>query len=110
MSEFTDYLQEVFEPFGPIAARRMFGGYGIYHDGIMFALVADDMLYMKADDANAHYFEEKGLSQFEYPKANKMVKLSYYQAPEEIMEDPVEAAIWARRSFEVALRAKRKKK
>lgn len=106
MSEYTDYLQEVFELFGPIRARRMFGGYGIYHDDLMFALVADDTLYLKADDECRELFEQAGVSQFEYPKNGKLVKMSYYQAPEEILEDPEQAAIWARRSFEAALRAR----
>lgn len=110
MSEYTDYLQEVFEQFGPIRAKRMFGGYGIYHDELMFALVSDEMLYLKADDLCREAFEQAGLSQFEYPKNGKLVKMSYYQAPEEIMEDPEQAAIWARRSFEAALRSRADKK
>jgi len=48
VSEFVVYLKEVFEQLGPIRARKMFGGYGIYHDGVMFGLVADDTLYLKA--------------------------------------------------------------
>jgi len=44
MSEYVEYLKEVLELFGPITARKMFGGYGIYHNGLMFALVADDTL------------------------------------------------------------------
>lgn len=106
MSEYTDYLQEVFEQFGPIRAKRMFGGYGIYHDDLMFALVSDEMLYLKADDQCRDAFEQAGLPPFEYPKNGKLVKMSYYQAPEEIMEDPELAATWARRSYEAALRAR----
>lgn len=42
MSEFVDNLNDVFGQFGSIAVRRMFGGYGVYHDGLMFGLVAHD--------------------------------------------------------------------
>lgn len=108
MSEFVDYLKEVFEAFGPVQARRMFGGHGLFHDGLMFGLVADDTLYLKGDEVTASRFEEKGLLRFEYAKANKTVKLSYYMAPEEIFDDPGEAAVWARHAFEAALRAHRK--
>ena len=38
-NEFIDFLYEVFEDLGPIQAKRMFGGYGVYHDGLMFGLV-----------------------------------------------------------------------
>jgi DNA transformation protein and related proteins len=50
MSEFVDSLDEVVAQFGAISAKHMFGGYGIYHDSVMFGLVADDVLYLKADE------------------------------------------------------------
>lgn len=106
MSESVHYLGEVFEQFGEIRARKMFGGHGIYHGDVMFALVADDLLYLKADDSIATYFEAEGLSQFEYDEGDKIVKMSYFRAPDDIYDDPEQAALWARRSFEVAFRAK----
>ena len=51
MNQFADYLNEVFGQFGPIRVQRMFGGFGLYRDELMFALVADNVLYLKADDA-----------------------------------------------------------
>ena len=109
MNEFAEYVHEVFSLFGPIAVRRMFGGYGIYREGLMFGLVSNDLLYLKADGHNAHHFEQLGLKRFEYcRKVGKTVALSYYAAPAEIMEDRDEAAIWAQRSFEAALRAKKR--
>lgn len=110
MSELIAYLLEVFELFGPVTLRKMFGGYGVYHDGLMFALVADDTLYLKADAENVRYFDEQGLGQFEYHRDGKVAKLSYYQAPVECMEEREQAAIWARRSYDAALRAQRKKR
>lgn len=107
MSEFVDYLQEVFEQLGQIQSRKMFGGYGIYHNGVMFGLVADDTLYLKADENTAQYFESRGLGQFEYDKGGKIVKMSYYLAPEEILDNPDDAAVWAKRAYKVASRAKR---
>ena len=106
MSEFVDYLHEVFEQFGRIHVRKMFGGYGIYHDGIMFGLIADDTLYLKADNSTAKLFESRGLNQFEYHKGDKPVKMSYYEAPTEILDDPEDAAVWARRAYEAAMRTK----
>ena len=105
MSEYVEYLKEIFEQFGPITVRKMFGGYGIYFSGLMFALVADDTLYLKTDEESSVFFKKKGLGQFEYNKKGRTVKLSYYLAPEEIMEDRDQAAVWARRAFESALRA-----
>lgn len=106
MSEFTDYLCEVFAQFGPVHARKMFGGYGLYHDGVMFGLVANDTLYLKADAATRDRFLSRGLTAFEYEKNGKTVAMSYYVAPEEIFDDPETACAWAKQSFAVAFRAK----
>lgn len=105
MSEFAQHLKDVFRLFGPITVRRMFGGYGVYRDGLMFGLVSDETLYLKADAVNAAHFQKQGLSQFEYHRKGKVTKLSYYQAPDAVMDDCADAARWARRSFEAALRA-----
>lgn len=104
MSEFTQYLQEVFAPFGPISTRRMFGGYGIYHQGLMFALVVDDTLYLKTDAENVAHFQAQGLGPFAYPRQGKLVKLSYYLAPEEMLEDPEQALLWGQRAWAAAQR------
>ncbi len=109
MSEFVDYLNEVFEEFGAITSRKMFGGHGIYRDGLMFGLVADDELYFKVDKVSVGLFEEKSLEPFEYIKNNKPMKMSYYLAPEEIYDEPDVAKEWAERAFEAALRSKKKK-
>lgn len=107
MNEYIEHLQEVFELFGPVCVRRMFGGYGLYHDGIIFGLVADNTLYLKVDAINKPEFEQQGLGPFEYNKNGKLVKMSYYQAPEEIMDDLELAARWAKSAHEAALRARK---
>jgi DNA transformation protein len=107
MSEFVDNLQEIFMLFGPVQARRMFGCYGIFHDGLMFGLVADEVLYLKADGNSSAEFEKRGLGQFEYEKKSKKIKMSYYMAPEEIFDDPEEAKVWASLAFDAALRSRK---
>ena len=107
MSEFVDYLTEVFEQFGTIRARRMFGGHGVYHNELMFGLIADDVLYLKADDQSAKLFTDRGLSQFEYVKNGKPMKISYYTAPEEIFDDPEVAKVWALHAYEAAMRSRK---
>lgn len=109
MSEFVDSLEEVFTLFGPVRARRMFGGYGIYHDDLMFGLVADDVLYLKTDKKSVDTFIDLGLVPFEYEKNGKKMKMSYNLAPEEIYDDPEKAREWAVLAFEAALRARKQK-
>ncbi len=104
MSEYVEYLKEVFSEFGLIQPRRMFGGYGIFHKGLMFALVADDALYLIADETISQHFTERDLEQFSYEKKGKSFKMSYFMAPEEIFDDSDEAKVWADRSYAAAVR------
>ncbi len=110
MSEFVDFLLDTLAVIGPVRARRMFGGHGIYHNDLMFGLVADDVLYFKADKESAPSFLAKNLEPFEYVKNGKPMKMSYYRAPEEIYDDPDEARRWAALAFAAAERARKLKK
>lgn len=105
MNDYIAYLQEAFALFGPVTARRMFGGYGLYHEGRMFGLVVDDILYLKADAESTGEFVRHGLGPFEYQRQGKLVQLSYYRAPDEILDDRELAARWARLALAAALRA-----
>lgn len=107
MSEFVEYLTEVFRNFGAVQSRRMFGGYGIYRDNLMFGLVADDVLYLKVDDQSVALFEDKDLEPFEYSKNGKSMRMSYHMAPEDIFDDPDVAREWAELAFAAALRSRK---
>jgi DNA transformation protein and related proteins len=109
MSGFVEHLHDVFESFGPITTRKMFGGYGIYHDGLMFGLVADDTLYLKVDEKVAPEFEREGLEHFVYNKNGRDMKMSYRRAPDVIFDNREQAAVWAERSFKAARRARKSK-
>lgn len=105
MSGFVDYLPEVFSEFGSIALRKMFGGYGVHHQGLMFGLVIDDTLYLKADATSLPLFEREGLEPFVYEtRDGRRAAMSYRRAPDDIFDDRELAAQWARRAFEAALR------
>lgn len=105
MSEFVSHLHEVFERFGRIVTRRMFGGHGVYHDGRMFGLIVSDTLYLKADDQSVAHFDRLGLPAFNYQRNGKTMQMSYREAPAEVFEDRDEAALWGRRAWEAALRS-----
>lgn len=107
-SEFVEHLSEVFRPFGAIRSRRMFGGYGIYHQELMIGLVADDTLYLKTDAQTAPLFAAAGGVPFVYTKNGVAMTLSYTSAPVEMFDDPQLAREWAARAWEAALRARHK--
>ncbi len=109
MSPFTTHLADAFRRFGPIETRRRFSGAGVYHQGVMFGLVVDEVLYLKVDDASRADFTARGLGPFEYTRLGRRVQIgSFHQAPEEVLEDADAAAAWARGAYEAALRARKK--
>ena len=109
-NEFVEYLLELLQGLGQIRARAMFGGYGIYSDDIMFALVADEVLYFKTDVKNLPDFEKRGLGPFRYERNGKQYAMSYNEAPGETLDDPDEMALWARKAIDAAHRSTVKKK
>lgn len=103
--EFVNYVVDLMQSIGPVRAKGMFGGHGIFLEELMFGLIADGILYLKADKETENEFNEKGLEQFTYYKKRKELKMSYYQAPEETLEDIEEMNTWATKAYNVALRA-----
>lgn len=99
------YIVELMQTMGPVYAKAMFGGHGIYLDGLMFALIADDSLYLKADTDTEHHFSELGLTAFSYMRSGKRHHLAYFQAPEETLEDSETMNLWANKAYSAALRA-----
>ena len=108
--EFVSYVVDMMQSIGPVHAKAMFGGYGIYLEGVMFALIADSVLYLKTDKVTEIVFKDKGLEAFTYFKNGKACKMSYFQAPEETLEDIEQMNTWANRAYEVALTAAVKKR
>ncbi|MGF1604754.1 MAG: TfoX/Sxy family protein [Rhodothalassiaceae bacterium] len=70
-------------PLGPVRARAMFGGHGIYCEDKMFALVAEGALYFKVDDQSRRAFEAVGAQPFVYMAKHRPMSLSYWRLPPE---------------------------
>lgn len=104
-NDFVDYVLELLGPLGPVQARRMFGGWGIYLHEQMFALVSDGRLYFKTDRVNRAEFTGRGLAPFRYRRAGRTVTFSYYEAPAEALDDGEALLPWAQLGLEAALRA-----
>lgn len=106
---FVDHLLELMAPLaariGPIAAKRMFGGHGLYYDGLMFGLVTDGRCYLKADAVTLPRFEAQGCEPFSYRSRDKEVVMRHYLSlPAQCLESPGEMEPWARKAVEATLR------
>ena len=102
---FADFVLALLQSWRPVTARRMFGGHGLYHAGVMFALIADGQLYLKVDDESRADFVAAGLAPFEYEAKGRRVSLSYHRAPDAMLDEPEVAREWAERGWQAALRA-----
>ena len=107
-SEFSSFLIEQMAGFGDVSLRPMFGAAGIYRDGVIFAILADDVLYFRVDEATRGDFEAEGLASFSYrTKSGNHSIMSYMRAPERCLEDADEMAEWCRKAYEAALRVRK---
>lgn len=102
-ANFLDYALDQLRELGAVRTRRMFGGIGIYSGEVFFALIDDDVLYFKVDDSNRNAYTARGSEPFR-PVADdpNAVSLSYYQVPEDVLEDPDELKAWAHKSIAIA--------
>jgi len=99
----AEFIRDLFQPFGAVTVRRMFGGAGLFADGVMFGLVSDGQIYLKADATTVTWFERECCRPFEYStKHGKRALTSYWQLPDRLYDDDDELAQWARRALEAA--------
>ena len=100
-----DYLQYVIEQLGGLArvsSRRMFGGIGLYCDGLFFGLIDNDTLFFKVDDTNRPDYVARGMAAFRPFRDRPDQSLSYFEVPADALEDRDELATWARKSLTAA--------
>ena len=101
-----DHIRELFAKFRPVTVRRMFGGAGVYADGVMFALLSSGgTIYLKVDDGNEDDFLRENLPSFAtLMKSGKHTVMPYRQMPDRLYDDPEELAQWAERALAAAQR------
>ncbi|HEX6751788.1 MAG TPA: TfoX/Sxy family protein [Longimicrobium sp.] len=107
--EYREFVLEQLGRVTPVTARGMFGGVGIYADGLFFALMDDDTTYLKVDDSNRGDFEAAGMRQFSPFDDPKMV-MQYYELPADVIEDADALRPWVLKAIDVARAARRKKR
>lgn len=107
--DFREFAREQLEQVrSPVTIKAMFGGAGVYYDGLFFALLDDDTLYFKVDDSNRGDYEELGLGPFD-PYKDGVHLMQYYPVPGDVLEDPDRLRPWMEKALAVAARAKEKK-
>jgi len=105
----ADLATSLFAGLGEVSVRRMFGGAGVYLDGLIFAIIHEGAIYLKGDAELAAAFAAKGCRQFAWtsPKRGRAVRMNYWTLPEAALDDADEACVWARKALEVARRSRK---
>jgi DNA transformation protein and related proteins len=106
-----EFIRDLFAPFGPVTVKRMFGGAGIWSEGLMFALVFDGAIFLKVDETSIPDFKREGSRPFVYTRAKSpgrvgRASLAFWRLPERLYDDPEELAVWAGRALAIAKRKK----
>lgn len=104
---FHAFVKELFAGLGPVHIKRMFGGAGAYADGVMFLLLANDVIYLKTDEALKAVLSAAGSEPFVWtpdsgPRAGNKLEMGYWRLPDSALDDPNEAVDWGRRALAVA--------
>jgi DNA transformation protein len=100
---FKSFVLDGLEAVGNLAARSMFGGVGLYCDGLFFGIIASDVLYLKVDDENRPQYERAGSKPFR-PYAQRSGTMQYWAVPLDVLESAPELVAWARAAVSAANR------
>jgi len=110
-NEYCNYITDLLSPIGNVTAHSMFGGYGIYKDRIIFAIIVDDVLHFKVGDTNRIDYEHKGSEPFSYEaKDKKKIVMSYWQVPLDVLDDNELLCEWADKSYLISKNKQKQKK
>jgi DNA transformation protein and related proteins len=104
-NEFVDFVVGLMAEWAEVSARKMFGGYGLYREGLMFGLIVEDELFFKTDSNNVAQFERAGSHPFVYQSQTRTVQMSYWSAPAASLDSPAEMCEWCQSAYGSALRA-----
>lgn len=102
--DYRAYVLEQLARLGHVTGKSMFGGVGLYLDGVFFALIASDVLYFKVDDRTRRVYEAAGMSAFK-PYPTRSATMNYYEVPVEVLEDEDRLWAWGLQAMEVARRS-----
>lgn len=104
-NKFTEFLCEQLTPLGRISFRRMFGKTGVFCNGLMLGMIADNTLYFRVDDLNRAIFAEaQYFPPLNYEKQGRTIDLSFWRAPDRLFDDPDELLLWAKTALAAARR------
>lgn len=100
-ASFTDFVLDQLQTMDDLACRRMFGGYGLYNQGVFFGIISQGRLYFKTDPTTRPHYVERGMLPFR-PRPQQTLT-SYYEVPVDVLEDATQLTTWAQQACQIAI-------
>ncbi len=110
MTDYVAYIIGQLASFGPMRARSMFGGFGIYKDGIIVGMVIENELYFKTDKESAKEYAALDSEPFSYHKDGKVITMSYWKVPADVLENRDRLSTFAFKAYTISASSKKNKK
>ena len=108
--EYAEFLREQLAPLGRVTMRRMFGKTGVFCQGVMLGMVAENTLYFRVDDENRQMLAEaRAFPPLNYAKRGELIDLAFWRAPERLFDEPDQFLTWARAALAAARRVAMKR-
>jgi DNA transformation protein and related proteins len=105
---FKEFVLDQLSALPDVRAKAMFGAHGLYQGEHFFGILDEGRLFFKTDAASQADYAGRGMEPFTYESKGRVMTMSYHEVPPEILENPLEMVVWARRAIQVAA-AQRKK-
>jgi DNA transformation protein len=103
-ADLIEHLCDLCAAQGHLTARAMFGGHGLYLDGLLVGLLIEEGVYLKVDEVTRPDFEAAGCAPYVYAKTDPPLTMRYWSIPEAALDSPQAMEPWLRRAVEAALR------
>lgn len=103
--DYLNYILDQLSEFGKVEVKKMFGGIGLFHEGLMFGKIGGETFRLKVDDSNKPKYEAKGMKPFHSEKKKK--GMPYWEVPLEILKDRIQLKEWAKESYQIAINSKK---
>ena len=99
---FKEYVLDQLSALSDVRARAMFGAHGVYQGEHFFAILDGGRLFFKTDATNEADYTSLGMQPFSYEQDGRVITFQYHEVPPEILEQPLELVVWARKAVQAA--------
>jgi DNA transformation protein len=107
---FKEFVLDQLSALPELRARAMFGAHGIYSGEHFFGILDEGRLFFKTDAQSEKDYTERGMPPFTYESKGKVMTMAYHEVPPDVLENPHELTLWARKAIQVAVSSKKPKK